>query len=226
LLGHFEFRVMTFGLTGAPGTFQKVMNTTLAPVLRKFVLVCFDDILAYSKTFQEHVQHLHHVFDLLAADQWNIKLSKCSFAQNQVSYLGHVISSQGVATDLAKVAAILVRPMPQNTKELRSFLGLAEYYRKFVIHFRVISQPLTNLLKKGSLFFWTPDHDSAFSTLKEALVQAPVLSLPDFAKTFILETDASDLGVGAVLMQDGHPIANLSKALGPKSRGLSTYEKE
>jgi hypothetical protein len=96
---------MVFGLIGAPDTFQKAMNTTLTPMLRKFVLVFFDDILVYSRTFQEHVQHLHQVFDLLAADQWNIKLSKCSFTQNQVSYLGHVISSQGVATDPTKVAA-------------------------------------------------------------------------------------------------------------------------
>jgi hypothetical protein len=111
-------------------------------------------------------------------------------------------------------------------KELRSFLGLAGYYRKFVRHFGVICQPWTNLLKKNSLFIWTSDHETAFHTLKQALVATPVLALPNFTRPFVIETDASDSGIGAVLMQDGHPLAFLSKALGPKYRGLSTYEKE
>jgi len=111
-------------------------------------------------------------------------------------------------------------------KELRSFLGLAGYYRRFVRHFGIISKPLTNLLKKNSLFIWTSDHTRAFQALKSALCKSPVLALPNFAKPFTIETDASDVGVGAVLMQDGHPLAYFSKALGPKSRGLSTYEKE
>jgi hypothetical protein len=115
---------------------------------------------------------------------------------------------------------------PSNTKELRSFLGLVGYYRKFVQHFGVISQPLTKLLKKGVLFIWTHDQQVAFEALKQALVSAPVLALPNFSRPFIIETDACDDGVRAVLMQDGHPLAFLSKALGPKSSGLSTYEKE
>jgi hypothetical protein len=116
--------------------------------------------------------------------------------------------------------------VPINTKELRSFLGLAGYYRKFVRHFRIISQSLTHLLKKGTLFIWTTDHQEAFDALKQALVSALVLALPNFSKLFIIETDACDDGVGAVLIQEGHPLAYLSKALGPKSKGLSTYEKE
>jgi hypothetical protein len=111
-------------------------------------------------------------------------------------------------------------------KEMRSFLGLAGYYRKFVRHFGIISQPLTNLLKKNSLFIWTTSHDAAFVTLKQALVSAPVLFLPNFARPVIIETDARDVGIGAVLVQDGHPLAFLSKSLGPRSKGLSTYEKE
>jgi hypothetical protein len=153
-------------------------------------------------------------------------MSKCSFAQQQVHYLGHVISKQGVATNPDKVAAIESWPTPQNVKELRSFLRLAGYYRKFVRHLGIISHPLTNLLKKGTLFVWTAVHDKAFHTLKKALVTTHVLALPDFSKTFIIETDASDKGIGAVLMQAGHRLAFLSKALGTKSRGLSTYEKE
>jgi hypothetical protein len=225
-VGHFEFRVMAFGLTGAPATFQKAMNTTLAPLLRKCVLVFFDDILVISPSWESHLQHLRQVLELLAVDQWKIKMSKCSFARNTIAYLGHIISSQGVATDQGKIEAISAWLVSSNIKELRSFLGLAGCYRKFVQHFGVISQPLTKLLKKGVFFVWSNEQQVAFDTLKQALISAPVLALPNFSRPFIIETDACDDGMGAVLMQDGHPLAFLSKALGPKSRGLSTYEKE
>ncbi|WVZ95213.1 hypothetical protein U9M48_041007, partial [Paspalum notatum var. saurae] len=225
-IGQFEFRVMTFGLTGAPGTFQSAMNSTLAPFLRKFVLVFFDDILIYSKTFADHLNHLELVFQALTQDSWQIKLSKCEFAQRQIHYLGHVISQDGVSTDPAKIEAIISWPSPSSVKELRSFLGLAGYYRRFVRHFGVFSRPLTALLKKHALFIWTTEHDASFAALKQALCKAPVLALPDFTQPFLLETDASGSDVGAVLMQGGHPLAYVSKALGPKSQGLSTYEKE
>jgi hypothetical protein len=217
---------MAFGLTGAPDTFQRAMNSTLAPLFRKSVLVFFDDILVCIPSFEAHLQHMYEVFSLLQADQWKIKLSKCSFAQPQISYLGHLISKEGVATDCNKVAAVSSWPVPKNVKELCNFLGLARYYRKFVRHFGIISQPLTNLLKKNCLFIWTTSHDASFVTLKQALISAPVLSLPNFARPFIIETDASDVGIGEVLMQDGHPLDFLSKSLGPRSKGLSTYEKE
>ncbi|CAN6166876.1 unnamed protein product [Urochloa humidicola] len=224
--GHFEFRVMAFGLTGAPGSFQAAMNSTLAPFLRKFVLVFFDDILIYSKSFEEHIEHLRLVFELLHKDQWFVKLSKCSFAQREISYLGHIISEKGVATDPDKIAAVLNWPVPVNAKELRSFLGLAGYYRKFVRNFGIISKPLTELLKKHAIFVWTVEHDKSFQALKHALCSAPVLAMPDFSKVFSLETDASGSGIGAVVLQQGHPLAFISKALGPRSQGLSTYEKE
>jgi hypothetical protein len=140
--------------------------------------------------------------------------------------LGHIISSQGIATDPAKVEAVISWPQPSSVKELRSFLGLAGYYRKFVRHFAVITKPLTNLLKKGVMFVWTQEHTQAFALLKEALVNSPVLAMPDFTIPFCIETDASNLGVGAVLLQKGHPLAYISKPLGPKTKGLSTYEKE
>lgn len=156
--GHYEFRVMAFGLSGGPATFQKAMNTTLASLLRKCVLVFFDDILIYSQSYEEHLHHIRLVLQLLSADQWKVKLSKCTFAQRQVTYLGHIISAQGVSTDPAKISAVLEWPVPSNVKELWGFLGLAGYYRKFVRHFGIIANPLTELLKKGALFIWTQEH--------------------------------------------------------------------
>jgi hypothetical protein len=131
-----------------------------------------------------------------------------------------------VQTDPSKINVVVNWPRPSNAKELQSFLGLAGYYGKFVPHFGIISKPLTNLLKKNSSFWWTSEHDTTFQCLKTSLSQAHVLSLPNFLKPFVLETDSCDQGVGAVLMQDGHPLVYISKALGPKTRGLSTYEKE
>jgi hypothetical protein len=224
--GLFEFNVMTFGLCGAPGTFQGAMNCTLAPLLRKCVLVFFDDILVYSATFSEHLEHLRKVLQLLAHDKWQVKLSKCNFARQQLSYLGHIISAKGIATNPSKITTVQSWPPPTNVKELRSFLGLTGYYRKFVKHFAVIAKPLTDLLKKQALLVWTSEHTEAFNTLKLALVSAPVLAMLDFSQTFCIEIDASNKGVGAVLLQNGHPLAFISKPLGPRTHGLSTYEKE
>ncbi|WVZ53784.1 LOW QUALITY PROTEIN: hypothetical protein U9M48_004680 [Paspalum notatum var. saurae] len=224
--GHYEFKVMAFGLSGAPATFQCAMNTTLKPLLRKCVLAFFDDILVYNNSLEDHLVHLRLVLELLHKEQWKVKFSKCSFLQNKITYLGHVITQGGVSTDPAKIEAVTSWPTPQNVKELRSFLGLAGYYRKFVKHFGIISRPLYDLLKKHALYIWTNDQEVAFQTLKQALSSAPVLQLPDFTKPFCLETYASGTGIGAVLLQEGHPIAFISKALSSKNQGLSTYEKE
>lgn len=224
--GHFEFRVMPFGLCGEPGTFQGAMNSSLKPLLRKCVLVFFDDILVYSKTLEEHIEHLRVVFQLLSTEKWQVNLSKCTFGHRQISYLGHIISAEGISTDNSKISVMVSWPTPQNVKELGSFLGLAGYYRKFVKHFVVLARPLTTLLKKHVIFVWTSEHQEAFEALKSALCSAPVLAMPDFTKPFSIETDACAQGIGAVLIQNGHPLAYISKALGPKNVGLSTYEKE
>lgn len=224
--GHSEYLVMSFGLTGAPATFLSAMNQTLAPLLRKCVLVFFDDILVYSATLDEHIHHLSQVLQLLRQHDWKVKLSKCAFGQRSLSYLGHVISDQGVSTDNSKIEAIKNWIQPTTPKQLRGFLGLAGYYRKFVRNFGIISKPLTDLLRKGSIFTWSASAEEAFQHLKQALASAPVLAMPDFSKPFVVETDASDVGVGAVLSQSSHPLAFISRALGPKSKGLSTYEKE
>lgn len=224
--GQFKFLLMAFGLCEAPATFQGAMNTTLAPLLRKCVIVFFDDILIYSAMFEDHLTHLQQVLSLLQKEYWFVKRSKCKFAQREISYLGHVISDKGVATDNTKVDDVLSWPTPMNIKEVRSFLGLAGYYRKFVKHFAMLAKPLYQLLKKDMLFIWTSGHEEAFHSLKQALSSALVLAIPNFSKTFCLETDACKNGVGAVLLQDGHPLAFISKPLGVKTQGLSTYEKE
>lgn len=227
--GHFEFVVMGFGLTGAPNTFQGAMNSSLSQkpkLLRHCVLVFFDDILVFSKTLEEHLQHVKEVLQILQKDKWYVKYSKCEFASQKLLYLGHVISTDGVSTDPSKISTIEQWPSPVSAKEVRSFLGLAGYYRKFIKHFGIIAKPLTNLLRKGVHFLWTTVEETAFQTLKHSLVTAPVLALPNFQENFVIETDASDYGIGAVLMQSGHPLAFVSRALGPRNQTLSVYEKE
>jgi hypothetical protein len=181
-------------------------------------VVFLDDVLVYSTSLGEHVKHLKQVFQLLDQNQLRLKQSKCLFAQNKLEFLGHIISVAGVSTYLGKVQTIEQWPIPSGVKDVRGFLGMTGYYRKFVSQFGIISKPLTNLLRKDSVFVWT---NEAFLALKQALVRAPVLAIPNFSKQFIIETDASRTRIGDVLQQDGHPIAYISKALGPKNLGLS-----
>ena len=223
--GHYEFLVMPFGLTNAPSTFQALMNSIFQPHLRRFVLVFFDDILVYSASWALHLQHFQVVFELLRHHQLFVKLSKCDFGAAQVEYLGHVITGQGVAMDQGKVACIVNWPYPQSVKDIRGFLGLTGYYRRFIKGYGSIAQPLTALLKKNT-FGWTLEAQLAWDKLKKAMISASVLALPDFNKTFVVESDASSGGIGAVLSQNGKPIAFFSKALSPKHQALSVYEKE
>ena len=162
---------MPYGVTGGPATFQGIMNYVLAPFLRQFV-VFIDDVLIYSATWKKHVQHLEAVFQALQKHKLYVKLSKCSFAKQELSYLGHVISSSGVSTDPKKVQIIADWPTPQSVKDLRSFLGMAGYYRKYVKNFGLMSKPLTNLLKKGVIYVWTSETEASFqaiSSTKECL---------------------------------------------------------
>ncbi|KAJ9562557.1 hypothetical protein OSB04_007717 [Centaurea solstitialis] len=176
--------------------------------------VCF----ATSKSWSEHLQHLQSVLQLLRKNSLFARLSKCTFGSDQVDYLGYVISGNGVKADPKKIEDMVNWPKPVTIKELRGFLGLIGYYRRFVRDYGKIARPLTNLLKNGS-FCWEGEADMAFQKLKEAMSRASVLALPDFEKPFIIETDASGVGVGAVLIQDKHPIAFFSRA-------LATYERE
>lgn len=223
--GHYEFLVMPFGLTNAPSTFQSVMNEILRGLLRKCVLVFFDDILVYNPSMESHLQHLEVVLSKLQEHSLKVKESKCTFAADQVEYLGHIISAQGVAVDPSKIECIRQWPLPKTIKQLRGFLGLAGYYRKYVKGFGVIAKPLTDMLRKDG-FQWSEQAVKAFESLKAALTSTPVLAMPDFSKEFVIECDASDAGIGAVLSQEGHPIAFMSKALAQKHLAMCVYDKE
>jgi hypothetical protein len=189
------------------------------------MLVFMDDILVYRPSISEHVQHLTAVLELLKQHELYVKESKCSFSCTSLEYLGHIISADGVATDPRKTEAMVHWPQPNTVTELRGFLGLTGYYRKFVRNYAIIARPLTSLLKKKA-FQWTEAATSAFQALKEAMVSTPVLQLPNFQKQFIVEIDTCDLGIGAVLMQDQHPLAFLSKPLSATHQQLSIYDKE
>ncbi|CAM8951058.1 unnamed protein product [Rhodiola kirilowii] len=223
--GHFEFLVMPFGLTNAPATFQAAMNELFRPQLRRHVLVFFDDILIYSKSWTDHLLHLHEVLSILNQQCYFAKAAKCDLARAKIQYMGHIISAQGVGVDPEKVSAIQGWPTPATVKQLRSFIGLAGYYRRFIKHYAHITSPLTDLLCKDA-FLWSNQATIAFTKLKEALSQAPTLALPDFNTTFEVETDVSGWGMGAVLIQRHKPLAYFSRQFTPTMQKASTYARE
>jgi len=198
------------------------MNELFQPFLRKCVLVLFDDILIYSRTWKEHLEHLSQVLTILEENKFYTKRSKCTFGKEEVDYLGHKISKEGVQVDPSKIKAIMEWPKPDNISKLRGFLGLTGYYRIFVKNYAHKTAPLTNLLKKNS-FQWNSEAEKCFETLKCMMSSTPILAMPDFTKPFVVECDASGFRLGAVLMQEGHPIAFESRKLNKRESFKSTY---
>ncbi|KAL0360909.1 UNVERIFIED_CONTAM: Retrovirus-related Pol polyprotein from transposon.6 [Sesamum radiatum] len=221
--GHYEILVMPFGLCNAPSTFQSLMNVVLAPYLRKFILVFFDIILVYSKNWTDHLTQLQVPLELLRKGQLFAKSSKCDFDKYTNEYLGHIISKEGVSTDPSKVECRKSWPQQKILKEFRGFLGLTGCSRKNNKGYGVISEPLSELLKKDN-FKWTATTTNAFNDLKQADFYFN-LGLANFTKSFVIEADACDKGMGAVLMPEQRPIAYLSKTLNQRNQGFSVYEK-
>jgi hypothetical protein len=224
--GLYEWLVMPFGLTNAPSTFMRLMNHALRAFLGRFVVVYFDDILVYSKSSDEHIDHLHCVLTVLRKEKLYANLKKCSFCLDKVVFLGFVVGAKGIAVDEEKVKAIKEWPTPKSITEVRSFHGLASFYRRFVKDFSTLTAPLTEIVKKSVGFKWGSEQDRAFIEIKERLCGAPLLALPDFSKTFEIECDASGIGIGAVLMQEKRPIAYFSEKLYGAALNYPTYDKE
>ncbi|XP_012844529.1 PREDICTED: uncharacterized protein LOC105964566 [Erythranthe guttata] len=224
--GSYEWLVMPFGLTNAPATFCTLMNKIFHPYLDRFVVVYLDDIVVYSDTMEEHVNHLRTVFQLLRENELFVKKEKCEFAKEEVQFLGHIIGHGRLQMDGAKIKAITEWEPPTKVTELRSFLGLINYYRRFIKGYSARAAPLTDLLKKNKTWEWPDSCQRAFEDLNAAVSQEPVLALPDFRKSFELHTDASDFAIGGVLMQEGHPIAFESRKLNETERRYTVQEKE
>jgi hypothetical protein len=209
--GVYEWLVMSFGLTNAPSTFIRLMNEVLRPFIGKFVVVYFVDILIYSKSLNEHVEHLCAVFCALQEACLFANLEKCTFCTDRVTFFGYVVTPQRIEADEAKIEVIKSWSIPTTLTQLQSLLGLAGFYRRFVRDFSIIAAPLNDLMKKGVSFRWGAAQDQAFHTLIDKLTQAPHLQLPAFGKTFELECDATGIGIGGVLFQEGKPLAYFSE---------------
>ncbi|GJT82017.1 putative reverse transcriptase domain-containing protein [Tanacetum coccineum] len=199
--GHFEFTVMPFGLTNAPAIFMDLMNRVCKPYLDKFVIVFIDDILIYSKSEKDHEHHLRTILGLLKKEKLFAKFSKCEFWLKEVQFLGHVVNQEGIHVDPSKIEAVKNWKAPESPTEIRSFLGLAGYYRRFIENFSKIAKPLTLLTQKNKDYVWGEEQEKAFQILKEKLCNAPVLTLPDGPNDFVVYCDASHQGFGCVLMQ-------------------------
>ena len=233
--GLFEFRVMPFGLMNASAAFQRLMQQVLMGLNTEsaadFVAVYLDDILIFSETFQDHMKHLKTVLQRLNQVTLKLNLKKCYFGCQVVEYLEHILTPDGLKPNPERIAAVRQFTTPDNVKRVKQFLGLASFYRKFVLNFAKIAEPLHNLTRKNVPFEWTATCQDSFNCLKKKLIEGPVLVYPDFTKDFVLETDASIQGLGAILSQvqeDGkcHPVSYASRALSPQERNYAITELE
>ena len=232
--GLYKFKVMPFGVMNAPAVFQRLMQKVLARLMtgpKDFVAVYLDDVIVFSQSLQAHLEHLTKVFACLR--EMNLKLNpkKCEFMSEEVEYLGHIVTPQGLKPNQRNLDAVKEFPIPTNLKQLRQFLGLTSHYRRFVLCYAKIAQPLYDLTRQGTPFNWTASCEQAFDILKSKLLTAPILAYPDFTRDFVLETDASKRGLGAILsqLQDGsklHPLAYASCSLSPSEKNYAITELE
>jgi hypothetical protein len=224
--GLYMYLIMSFGLTNALAHFIYLMNSIFMPELDRFVMVFIDDIRVYSKSTKEHEEHLWVMLQLLRDHQLYEKFSKCEFWINEVSFLDHMISPEGIVVDPGMVRDVLDWKPPTFVTQVLSFLGLACYYRRFIENFSKILKPIIELLKKGNKYMSNKDCDEAFNTLKKLLTTSLVLAQPDIAKPFVVYYNASGTGLGCVLMQEGQLISYSSRRLRRHDKNYPTHDLE
>lgn len=224
--GHFHFNRLPFGLKNSPPTFQRMMDTALRGLIGKICFAYLDDIVVFGSTLEEHNRNIVTILERLRVTGLKLQPDKCEFLRPELEFLGHVITEEGVKPNSNKISAVMDFKQPRNQKEVMSFLGLSGYYRKFIKNYSTIAKPLTELTKKDQQFLWSLNCGKSFQALKNCLCSAPVLSYPDFDETFTLTTDASNVGLGAILSQKGHPVCYISRTLNKAEMNYSTTEKE
>lgn len=230
--GHYEYLVMPFGLTNAPAVFQTLVNDVLRDMLNRFVFVYLDDILIFSQSQEEHVHHVQAVLQRLLANSLFVKAEKCEFHAHSVSFLGYRIDRGRIGMDVAKVEAVRTWPTPESRKQLQRFLGFANFYRRFIRGYSSVAAPMTALTSSKVTFRWNPEAEAAFRELKKRFTTAPILQVPDPEAQFVVEVDASDVGVGAVLSQRAasdqkiHPCAFFSRRLSAAERNYDIGNRE
>lgn len=224
--GHYEFTVMPLGLTNAPVTFMDLMNRVFKSYLDRFIIVFIDDIQVYSRNPSEHEQHLRMVLQMLQEHALYAKFTKCEFWLNRMVFLGHVVTSDGISVDPTKVEAVINWPRPAMVIEVRSFLSLAGYYRRFMEQFSSIAASLTQLLKKNTKFKWTEKCERSFQELKQKLTIVPILTILSGSGGFEIYSNASHKGLGCILMQHGKVVAYVSKQLRPYELHYPTHDLE
>lgn len=226
--GHYEYVRMPFGLKNAPSTFQRLMNSVLRKYINKICVVYMDDILIFSTSIEEHVESIRLIFDELTKANLKIQIDKCSFFRKETEYLGHILTDKGVSPNPSKVAQISKLQIPKTQKQIKCFLGMTGYYRKFIQNYSKIAYPMVRYLKKdnSNVNILDPLYVSAFEQLKSTMITNPILKYPDFKKPFEINTDASNYALGAVLLQDGQPVSYASRTLNDHEIKYSTTEKE
>ncbi len=230
--GHFEYLVMPFGLSNSPAVFQALVNDVLRDMVDQFIYVYLDDILIFSSSLQEHVQHVRRVLQRLLENGLFVKAEKCDFHAQSVPFLGYIVSAEGIRMDPEKVKAVVEWPSPDSRKALQRFLGFANFYRRFIRNFSQLASPLTALTSPRTTFRWSDAAEAAFAKLKSRFVSAPILITPDPSRQFVVEVDASEVGVGAVISQRSptddrvHPCAFLSHRLSPAERNYDIGNRE